>query len=423
MGVDKTAASKCYKKNRVTLLDTAILGASSIPLFNLQTGIKSHDFLHIAKTEVELDDCTCQTNNDNSTHTFVDREISVSCIKVTDIVCASEFDEMYLEAEVQVEAGHETLGEAGYIIADGFAKAVAMRNEVLIYQGDKQSPNGNLNKADGFITIMKKDSGVKKVTIPADTTPEAMLAQLVRELPESAYERGEDTAEGALPVILMSTTLFRAITLDRAENDNAKCCVTYKIEDFRGLKSFLYPQTDVRIIGVKGMKGTNLVLGGSLHDFYVGTDLQNGWEEIRGWFDETEDAWFQRVKYKIGTQIAFPEDMYIASYTPSTATPTQGGETNNEAETQAVKAAAPVLTEEQRIANAEAAYIAARDAKANEASDASTGVKSSNTRALNSAIAALAEFGLTPEDVDAKYNTNPSAGGSVGSESEDANTL
>lgn len=316
MAIDKTKASACYKDNRETLLGTAVLGAPSTGLFNIQTGIKSSDYLHIAKTTVELDDCACGTNPDNTTHEFVDRELRVGCIKVTDKVCALDFEKMYLEAEVKIEAGHESLGSAAEVIAFGFANAVAMRNEKLIYQGDTTSADPNLNKIDGLVKLLKNDADVTKHTLTA-TDPWEIIKELYGYLPESAFERGEGSGEGAQPVILMPASKYRQITFAMAEMGVNSCCPPLKEEEFRGLKSFFFPQTEVRFIGVKGLNGTEVYIGGSLHDLYLGTDLENGWEEIDAWWSQDLDTWMQRVKYRVGTQIAFPEDMFLATPTAS----------------------------------------------------------------------------------------------------------
>lgn len=395
MAIDTSRATECYRENRETLLDTVILGASSVPLFNLQTGIKSHDYIHIAQTTVDLGDCECTCTADNTEHTFIDREIKVGCIKVEDTVCAFDFNNMYLEAEIRIEAGRETLGEAGEVIANGFAAAIAMRNEVLIWQGDTASPNANLNKTDGIIKIMTADTEVAKIDLTTQTDPWEILRLAIRALPASAFERGATTAAGPLPFIAVSANFFRRLTLEISEGAINTCCPSIRVERFRGLESFMYLTTGVRVISVVGLNGSGRIIGGSLYDLYLGTDMANGWEEIHGWWSEDCDSWRQRAKYRLGTQIAFPEDMFIATYTDTPTTPFR---LSAPAPVPATTSA-PVLTTEQTINNAKAAYLAAYDAKASEAEDATSTVKSANTRALNASIKALESLNINPADV------------------------
>lgn len=396
MAVDVTRATECFRENRETLLDTLINGPRSAKLFRLQTGIKSHDYLHIAKTEVNFGDCDC-TQSDDTNHVFLDREIAVGCIKVEDKVCGDDFTNMYLEAEVNTIAGHETLGEAGGVIAHGFATAIANRVDKAIWQGDKTSADQNLNKFDGVITIMENEDDVEKLDLTTITDPMELVDALVAAIPESAYQRGADTAEGAQPVVIMAATLLRSLKYRLRKVCYDGCNMAIVSEKFLDFDSFIPNDSDVRFIGVPGMNGTGKIIGGSLYDLYLGADMENGDEEIDAWWSQDADAWRQRAKFKYGTQIAFPRDMFLATYTVSNVMPMSAGVTTFAAP------ASTELTDEQKIDNAKAAVIVAYETKQNEAEDATAGVKSSNTKALNNAKAALTALGIDADEFLAEY--------------------
>lgn len=407
MAVDTTRATECFRENKETLLDTLMNGPRSAKLFKLQTGIKSHDYLHIAKTEINFDDCGC-TQSDNTNHVFLDREISVGCVKVEDKVCAFDFDNMYLEAEINVIAGHETLGEAGGVLAYGFATAIANRLDTAIWQGDKASADRNLNKFDGILKIMSGETEVTKIDLSTISDSWELVMALVRALPESAYLRGATTTEGAQPVVIMPATLFRNIMFSLTDKALNACCPSIVPQKFRDFDSFVFPNTDIRFIGVPGMNGTNQIIGGSLYDLYLGADMENAEEEIDGWWSQDADAWRQRAKFKYGTQVAFPRDMFLATYTPPDVSPLNAGTTTF---------ATPALTEEQKIDNAKAAVIASYEAKANEAMDTASGIKASNTKALNNAKAALTALGVDAEEFLAEY-LNASGGSDGGDDNK-----
>lgn len=409
MAVDTTRATECFRENRETLLDTLINGPRSAKLFKLQTGIKSHDYLHIAKTEVNFGDCVC-AGSDDTAHTFIDRLIAVGCIKVEDKVCAHDFENMYLEAEVNTTAGHETLGEAGGVLAHGFATAIANRTDIAIWQGDKTSADRNLNKFDGLIKIMTDEADVEKIDLTAITDPMELVDALVAAIPESAYLRGADSPTGAQPIVIMAATLLRSLKYRLRKVCYDGCNMAIVSEKFLDFDSFIPNDSDVRFIGVPGMNGTGKIIGGSLYDLYLGVDMENGDEQIDGWWSQDDDAWRQRAKFKYGVQIAFPRDMFLATYTGSTVMPLampMGVGTF----------AGTELTDEQKIDNAKAAVIVAWDTKNNEPADASAGVKSSNTKALNSAKAALSALGIDADEFIATLNAD---GGSVDG---DINTL
>lgn len=399
MAVDTSRASECFRENRETLLDTLINGPRSAKLFKLQTGIKSHDYLHIAKTEVNFGDCGC-TQSDDTNHVFLDREISVGCVKVEDKVCANDFINMYLEAEINITAGHETLGEAGGVLAHGFATAIANRTDIAIWQGDKTSANGNLNKFDGILKIMSGEADVAKIDLAAITEPWDLVMALVRALPESAYLRGQDSPEGSQPVIIMGSTLFRNLGFALTDKGLNACTQSIVPEKFRDFNSFMFPNSDIRFIGVPGMNGTGKIIGGSLYDFYLGADMENGDEIIDGWWSQDDDAWRQRAKFSYGTQIAFPRDMFLATYTTSGVMPLSAPA--------GVMTFGKTPTAEQQIDNAKAALIAAYRVKAAEDESTTTAQKSANTKALNNAHAALTALGVDVDEFLATYENSES---------------
>ncbi len=317
MAVDTTAASACYRENRDTLMATVLTGGKTDPMFRKMTGVKSHEFLHILGTDVKLGDCGCGCDGDDATHTFTDREITVGCIKVEDKVCKTDFDKMYLEAEIRIAASQGDIGQAGTLIAESFAQALAIVNEKAVWQGDTASEDENLNKFDGLVKILNNDSDVSKQTITAaefSADPNAALAKLESFIPDSALYRGENTPEGALPFIAVPNDIFRVLRRALSMETAASCC-KFSSEKWNGLDTFILNDTDIRVISVAALNGTSKIVEGSMHDLYKGMDGEGDADDIIGWWSQDCNAWRQRVEYKLGTQIAFPEDLVLVTIT------------------------------------------------------------------------------------------------------------
>ncbi len=316
MAVDVTGASACYRDNRETLLASIICGGKTDAMFRKMTGVKSHEFIHVLDTEITLSDCNCNCDNDNTAHKFVDREISVSCIQVNDKICKDAFDGMYKEAEIRANAGSD-IGSAGDILAESFAMQIAKANENLKWKGDTTSSDENLNKANGIVKIMTDDTDVVKGTIAEalfTSDPNQALATLEALIPESALCRGENTREGALPFIAVPQEIFRTLRRALALETATSCC-KFTSEKWNGLDSFLLHDTDIRVISVAALNGTDRIVIGSMHDLYMATDGENDYEDIQGWWDPKCRSWYQLATFKVGFQIAFPEDMVLVTIT------------------------------------------------------------------------------------------------------------
>jgi hypothetical protein len=71
----------------------------------------------------------------------------------------------------------------------------------------------------------------------------------------------------------------------------------------------LIPATNVRMIAVGGLSGTNRMFLARLSNLFVGTDLANEEEEYRFWYSQDNDEVRFRATMKYGVQIAFPDQL------------------------------------------------------------------------------------------------------------------
>jgi hypothetical protein len=78
--------------------------------------------------------------------------------------------------------------------------------------------------------------------------------------------------------------------------------------DSEGME-ILIPATNVRMIAVGGLSGTNRMFLARLSNLFVGTDLANEEEEYRFWYSQDNDEVRFRATMKYGVQIAFPDQL------------------------------------------------------------------------------------------------------------------
>jgi hypothetical protein len=71
----------------------------------------------------------------------------------------------------------------------------------------------------------------------------------------------------------------------------------------------MIPATNVKMIAVGGLNGTDRMFLGRLTNFFVGTDLANEEEELKFWYSEDNDEVRFRACFKYGVQIAFPDQL------------------------------------------------------------------------------------------------------------------
>jgi hypothetical protein len=80
-------------------------------------------------------------------------------------------------------------------------------------------------------------------------------------------------------------------------------------EDF----SQMVPGTNVRVVAVRGLNGTDRMFLTNGSNLYFGTDLLSDAEEFKIFYDMNDDEVRFRAKWKQGVQAAFPE--FIVQFT------------------------------------------------------------------------------------------------------------
>jgi hypothetical protein len=69
------------------------------------------------------------------------------------------------------------------------------------------------------------------------------------------------------------------------------------------------PGTNVKLIGVNGLNGTDYLVGISMSNMYLGTDLLGEQERFELFYAKEADEMRFVVEFKLGCQIAFPDEV------------------------------------------------------------------------------------------------------------------
>ena len=69
------------------------------------------------------------------------------------------------------------------------------------------------------------------------------------------------------------------------------------------------PGTNVKLIGVNGLNGTDKMFGLSMSNLYLGTDLLNEQDRFELFYAKEADEMRFVVEFKMGVQVAFPDEV------------------------------------------------------------------------------------------------------------------
>ncbi|WP_166334645.1 hypothetical protein [Sphingobacterium chungjuense] len=175
------------------------------------------------------------------------------------------------------------------------ADKLALSNEALIWAGDTESIDPDMMHFDGFFKLM--DAENKAVTLPEADKLYKRLQLALATIP-NAIKRQQDF------VILLSKGNQDAMGIE-VSNDNY-----FKAED--GI-THLHGTTK-RLKGVEGFDAvdTEYFVMARASNFYVATDMENEFNSVNLFHSqETGGNLYLDFKWKLGVQIARPEEIYI----------------------------------------------------------------------------------------------------------------
>ena len=191
-------------------------------------------------------------------------------------------------------------GETEEAFINEVIKNIAEKVETAIYQGDTTSNTNNLKYFDGLLKILNAETGTIDVSAAAETTYMDKLMAVYAAIPETAYSRGD-------VAILVGMDTFRAFTQELIREN------LYHYNLGAPESELTLPGTNVRIIGVNGLNGTDKAIAASLRNLFFGTDLMNDMETFDFWYSKDNQEFRLVVKFNAGVQVGFPDEVVLGA--------------------------------------------------------------------------------------------------------------
>ena len=267
----------------------------------VQVGVKSAEALNILSSDVFFQADGCGYTASGNT-TFSQRVITVGKIKIEETLCPKTLEAKWMQT--QMAPGNPESVPFEEQIGQEKASRIAKLLEVSMWQGDTatSNTNPNTNRFDGFNKIIDAASAT---TVSGNTSSAtAITVANVEDLIDNMYNAAPaDIADADDLVLFVGIDTFKKYTTAlRASN------LFHYVADSEGME-IMIPATNVKMIAVGGLNGTNRMFLARLSNLFVGTDLANEEEEYRFWYSQDNDEVRFRATMKYGVQIAFPDQL------------------------------------------------------------------------------------------------------------------
>lgn len=304
MAFDVTGLSNYTKENTKELIVKAQLEAKTATLFNLAPGVKSSAKLALLDTTTVFQANGCGFASSGTT-TLSDRTLTVGDIKVNESLCPKTLASKHTQHElVQGSRAEKEKVPFEQSFAELKAKGIATALETALWQGDTGSGNANLNKFDGAIKIIDAagtavDGNTGNVLIATGITTSnavAIMNGVYSVIPTQLLDKADT-------VIMCGWDTFRKFTINLTNLN----LFHYTAETANG--EIILPGTNIKIIALNGLNGTNRIFAGQLSNFYYGFDLLEDSERFEMFYAKEADEVRFIAEFRAGVQIAYPSEV------------------------------------------------------------------------------------------------------------------
>jgi hypothetical protein len=306
MAFNVTGLTNYVNEQNTDILVKSLFGSKTASMLQaagqVQVGVKSAEALNILSSDVYFQADGCGYTASGNT-TFTQRTITVGKIKVEETLCPKTLEAKWMQT--QIAAGSPTAVPFEQQISESKASVIAKQLEVAMWQGDTatSNTNPNTNKFDGFNKIIDAVSAstivgnVDSVTSITASNIDNILDGIYSVIPADIA-----TADDLVCWVGVDTYKKMLVNLKNAN-------LFHYVPDAGTAMEMVYPGTNMKVVAVGGLDGTNRIFAGRISNFFVGTDLANEEEELKYWYSQDNDEVRFRMTCKYGVQIAFPDQI------------------------------------------------------------------------------------------------------------------
>jgi hypothetical protein len=271
-----------------------ITQGTTASLMKVQTGVKSAETINIIATRGIWQAKTACNPTASGSSVLTQRDLTVGGISVILEWCEETLETYSTQTRMKQGSTYTDLTFRTQIL-DDVKQNILADKEVAIWQGDTTSGNAYLNKFDGLIKIIGAEGTVNTATPSAwsvansRTAVQAALTAITADM----YTAGNLK-------MFMGQTEARDYRL-KLGLDN--------LYHLTGADAKLYAEnSDIEIVPVAGLNGTKKIYVMSPDNMFLGTDMEGEDEKFDLKVLENEKLRLT-VKFKLGVQVAFPDQI------------------------------------------------------------------------------------------------------------------
>jgi len=302
MAFDVSGLTSYVKENNDLLIAKSVLGAETLDVINLQTGVKYQERIHLLAVSPSIQAASCEFSA-NGDATFTERTITAPALKVDMTFCPEDFLGKYGEWEVNHTAGRETLPFEEKLTNE-ITKNIARQVEDAIWQGISALSVAGLGD---YVSEYIDFSTSSALGAGADWSSVTSVA--------GAYS-AILAVYGAIPTeVLADAVIFVGEGTYRAFIQDIVAANFFHADPMTATdREMFLPGTSTRVKavpGLNGLAGGKAIIAADPKNLYWGVDLANGHEVWDLWYSRDHQQFRFNCKFNGGAQVAFPDQVTV----------------------------------------------------------------------------------------------------------------
>lgn len=277
------------------LLMEAIAGGNTAQWVTVLPNVKYKKALNFLGGVIDVEARACGSTAGSSTTVFTQKTLEVVSFQVKEELCVEDLVTKWTAMKMAPGSKNDQL-PFEQAIAEFKTKQIQDNLEKTYWIGDNTG-SGTYPLFDGYYTILSGDTNRVKstysgVTITASNAIDVIDDMIVK-IPNEIADKGL--------VGFCGYNVFKLI-VQAWRNENY---YSYNVD---GMENWVFqvPGTTVKIVATHGLDGTNHVILTTPENLYIGTDVEDEYNQFKLMYVDYHDLIMFRAYGKIGVQIAFP---------------------------------------------------------------------------------------------------------------------
>lgn len=313
MAFDVSALTNYTKENEQLLVTSSVFNAKTQKKIsaqgNVMTGVKSSEQINRIDTDAVFQaGGTCGFNASGTT-AITQRAVTIGKFKVNEALCPKTLESKYTQKALQIGSRNETIPfEQEY--TDKKSARIAAQLETALWQGDTASGTANLARFDGLIKLI--DAASNEILSNTDVYTVGGPIAAATGITQDNVIDIVDGVFKALPIAILDKDdteivcgwdTFRKYVLALRE----KNLYHYSADNKDG--ELVIPGTNIKLVALNGLNGTNRVFGLRWSNVFLGVDMLNEEEKWEIFFAKEADEVRFVAEWKMGVNVAFPDEI------------------------------------------------------------------------------------------------------------------